>query len=111
MTSQRSGMILAIVMASLVSIGTVWAQGQRWGDTGTVSAVTLLSQTIVVEIPRDGDSLTVGAEVLPDAVLKAEGRLIDLSDIQVGDRVHIEWSRHEHGVVAHKILVLQGSTR
>ncbi|MFQ5990445.1 MAG: hypothetical protein ACE5K9_11065, partial [Candidatus Methylomirabilales bacterium] len=82
-----------------------WAGIQKWGDTGTVAAVTVDSRTIVVEIPRGTDSLTVGAEVLPDAILKADGQEIDLAEIQVGDQVRIEWSRSDQGVVAHKIIV------
>ncbi len=68
-------------------------------------------RTIVVEIPRGSDSLTVGAEVLPAAVLKAGGQVVDLADIRVGDRVRIEWSRGEQGVVAHKIIVIEPATR
>ncbi|MFQ5656612.1 MAG: hypothetical protein ACE5G5_03660 [Candidatus Methylomirabilales bacterium] len=100
-----------IIFSTLLPLGATWAGVQKWADTGTVAAVTLESRTIVVEIPRGTDSLTVGAEVLPDAVLKADGRTIDLADIQVGDRVSIEWSRGEHGDVVHKIIVIERAPR
>lgn len=94
-------------MAGFLLAGAAWAGAQKWGDTGKVAAVTESSRTIVVEIPRGKDSLTVGAEVLPDAVLRADGRTIGLSEIKAGDRVRIEWSRGERGDIAHKINVLK----
>jgi ribosomal protein S17 len=96
---------LALLLASIIYLGSAWAGGQRWADTGKVVAVTLASRTIVVEIPRAKDTLTVGAEVLPNAVIKAGNQTIQLSDIRVGDRVRIEWSRGEQGDVAHRIIV------
>ncbi len=109
--SRRACVGLALLVASLLPFGSAWAGVQKWADTGTVAAVTVASRTIVVEIPRGSDSLTVGAEVLPAAVLKAEGQVVDLADIRVGDRVRIEWSRGEQGVVAHKIIVVEPATR
>jgi hypothetical protein len=95
----------ALLLAGTIHLGSVWAEGQKWADTGKVAAVTPESRTIVVEIPRAKDSLTVGAEVVPNAVIKAGDQTIRLSDIRVGDRVRIEWSRGEQGDVAHRIIV------
>ncbi len=111
MVSRLIGMALALCVASLLLREATWAGLQKWGDTGTVAAVTVASRTIVVEIPRGSDSLTVGAEVLPDAILQSKGRVIDLAQIQIGDRVRIEWSRGEHGVVTHKIVVIEPAAR
>ena len=105
MVSRKAGVGLALLVASLLPFQSVWAGSQKWGDTGTVAAVNVESRTIVVEIPRGTDSLTVGAQVLADALLKMHGQAIDLADIQVGDQVRIEWSRSDEGVVAHKIIV------
>ena len=105
MVSRKGAVCLALFVASLFPFTFAWAGMQKWGDTGKVAAVTLESRTIVVEIPRGTDSLTVGAEVLPDAILKADGQAIDLAEIGVGDQVRIEWSRTEQGVLAHKIIV------
>jgi len=104
-TGLRMG--LAVIVTSVLFLGLAWAGVQKWADTGTVAAVTLESRTIVVEVPRGKDSLTIGAEVLPDAVLKAAGRPIRLAEIRVGNRVRIEWSRREHGLVAHTIAVMK----
>jgi hypothetical protein len=98
-------------VASLLPLGVAWAGGEKWGDTGNVAAVTIESRTIVVEIPRGKDSLTVGAEVLPNAVIQVERRAIDLSEIRAGDLVRIEWSRGEGGDVAHKIVVIERAGR
>ncbi len=97
----------AAALLGFLVAGTAQAGVQKWADTGKVAAVTEASRTIVVEIPRGKDSLTVGAELSPDAVLKADGRTIALSEIKAGDRVRIEWSRGEHGSVAHKVIVLK----
>lgn len=105
MVSRKAGVGLALLVASVLPFQSAWAGIQKWGDIGTVAAVAVDSRTIVVEIPRGTDSLTVGAEVLADAILKADGQAIDLADIQVGDQVRIEWSRSDEGVVAHKIIV------
>jgi hypothetical protein len=89
----RSGVVsigLALLLAGTIHLGPAWAGGQKWADTGKVAAVTLASRTIVVQIPRAKDSLTVGADVLPNAVIKMGSRAIDLSEIRVGDRVRIE---------------------
>jgi hypothetical protein len=100
---------LALLLAGTMHIGSAWAGGQKWADTGKVAAVTPESRTIVVEIPRAKDSLTVGAEVLSNAVIIAGDKNIQLSDIRVGDRVRIEWSRGEQGDVAHRIIVERGA--
>lgn len=105
MVSRKAAMGLALFVASLLPFTLTWAGMQKWGDTGNVAAVTPESRTIVVEIPRGTDSLTVGAEVLPDAILKADDQTIDLTEIKVGDQVRIEWSRTEQGVLAHTIIV------
>ncbi|MFQ5839216.1 MAG: hypothetical protein ACE5HK_00675 [Candidatus Methylomirabilales bacterium] len=98
---------LLVLLVSLLPLQVVWGEVKKWGDTGIVSAVTLSSRTIVVEIPRRNQSLTVGAVVLPNAELQADGNKIELADIQVGDRVRIVWSTRADGGVAHKIIVLE----
>lgn len=103
----RMSGIVAVLIASLLLPGVAWTKALRWGDTGKVSAVTLSSQTIVVEIPRGTQNLTLGAVVKPDAVIQEDGKKIGLSDIRVGDRVRIEWVRTESGDEAHKITVLE----
>lgn len=105
MISRKVGIGLVLFVASLLPFKLAWARTQKWGDIGEVAAVTVESRTIVVEVPRGTDSLTVGAEVLPDAILKVDGQPISLGDIKVGDQVRIEWSRTEQGVLAHKIIV------
>ena len=101
----------ALIVITFLLPGVTWAGGQKRAGTGTVAAVTIESRTIVVEIPRERDRLRVGAEVLPDAVLRADGRTIDLGNIRPGDQVRITWSRHEHGLAAHEVIVLGQASR
>ncbi len=99
---------LAMILVTFIFGGAAWAAVEKWGDSGTVIAVTESSRTIVVEIPRGGDEkLTVGAELASDAVLRAGEKAIGLSDIHTGDRVRLEWSCGEQGCTAHKIVVQQ----
>jgi len=109
--SQRVSAGLALLVTALLHWETAGAAPERWADTGKVAAVTVASRTIVVEIPRGKESLTVGAEVVPNAVIKAGDQVIQLSDIRVGDRVRIEWSRGEDGDVAHRIIVVERAAR
>lgn len=95
-----------MVMAVLFVVGPASAVG-KWGDTGTVAGVSESDRIIVVEIPRGSERLTVGGELAEDAVLKADGKKVDLSGIEVGDRVRIEWSCGDSGCVVHKVVVLQ----
>lgn len=69
--------------------------------TGKVSAVTLSSKTIVVEIPLGKDSLTVGGEITDETEISIDGKTATLNDIKVGDRVTVRWIKEEHG---HRLL-------
>jgi len=73
---------------------------------GVVKAVTVASNTIVVEVPVDNkDTLTVGAEVTDQTKITSHGKPITLGDIKEGDKVVIQWTRLEGGLVANSITV------
>ncbi len=111
MFSKIFHMGLAVMLTTFIFAGVTWAAAQKRAGAGTVSAITMESRSVVVQIPHGRDSLTVGAEVPPDAVLRADGRAIDLGKIRPGDRVRITWSRHEQGLTAHEIIVLGKASR
>lgn len=73
---------------------------------GVVKAVTVASNTIVVEVPVDDrDTLTVGAEVTDQTKITSRGKPITLGDVKEGDKVVIRWTRLEGGLVANSIAV------
>ena len=89
--------LLTVLFFSLASA----QEGRVQQMTGKVSAVTLSSKTIVVEIPLGKDSLTVGGEVTDETEVSVDGKTATLNDIKVGDRVTVRWIKEEHG---HRLL-------
>jgi len=87
----------AVLILSLASA----EEGRVRQMTGKVSAVTLSSKTIVVEIPLGKDSLTVGGEITDETEISVNGKTATLNDIKVGDRVTVRWIKEEHG---HRLL-------
>jgi len=68
--------------------------------SGTVTAVTLPSKTIVVEAKVGNSTMTVGAEV-PDGTSFKGAK--SLADIAAGDRVTLQYVRSEKGLIAKSI--------
>ncbi|MBI3989658.1 MAG: hypothetical protein HY347_08570 [candidate division NC10 bacterium] len=89
--------LLAVLFFSLTSA----QEGRVQQMTGKVSALTLSSKTIVMEIPLGRDSLTVGGEVTDETEISVDGKTATLNDIKVGDRVTVRWIKEEHG---HRLL-------
>ncbi len=68
--------------------------------SGTVTAVTLPSKTIVVEANVGNTTMTVGAEVPEGTSIKGAKTL---ADIAAGDRVTLEYVRSDKGLIAKSI--------
>jgi hypothetical protein len=68
--------------------------------SGTVTAVTLPSKTIVVEAKVGDSTMTVGAEVPDGTAIKGAK---SLADISAGDRVTLEYVRSDKGLIAKSI--------
>jgi len=69
--------------------------------SGTVTAVTLPSKTIVVEAKIGNSTMTVGAEVPDGTSIKGAKTL---ADIAAGDRVTLEYVRSDKGLIAKSII-------
>jgi hypothetical protein len=68
--------------------------------SGTVTAVTLASRTIVIEAKVGGTTLVVGAEVPQGTTITGAK---DLADISAGDQVTIQYVRTGTGLIARSL--------
>ncbi len=73
--------------------------------SGTVTAVTEQSRTLVVEVPLGGKRMIVGVEVPESAAIIVKGKSGRLGDIRVGDRLTLRYIREEHRLVTKRIEV------
>jgi len=88
----------ATALATAVAIAAPAEQARS--ISGTVTAVTLSSKTIVVEAKVGNSIMTVGAEV-PDGTSFKGAK--SLADIAAGDRVTLHYVRSEKGLIAKSI--------
>jgi hypothetical protein len=67
--------------------------------SGTIKAIDLPYNTVVIECPLAGKMFTVGGPLIPGAVLKKGSRSASLSDFSEGERVDVKWRSTEKGHV------------
>jgi hypothetical protein len=91
---------VGLLSAALLVAGTAAAAPVKRTVSGTVTAVTIESRTIVVEAQVGGTTLVVGAEVPEGATIKGAK---SLADIKAGDRVTLQYVRTEKGLTAESI--------
>jgi hypothetical protein len=99
--------IVTLVLAIIISLsfygGQSWAGERIYLMTGDITAIDLEYNTVVIEVPLEGKSFTVGGPLSHEAILKKGGQKVDLSAFQVGDRLKVKWEATEKG---HVILSL-----
>lgn len=88
----------ATAMATAVAVAAPSEQART--VSGTVTAVTLPSKTIVVEARVGNTTMTVGAEVPDGTSIKGAKTLADFA---AGDRVTLEYVRSDRGLIAKTI--------
>ncbi|MGD2268781.1 MAG: hypothetical protein PVI06_00160 [Desulfobacterales bacterium] len=92
--------VLVLLIASLVLAGDrVYSRG------GKISAINLLDNVVVIEIPVPNDSMTVGGALAPNAKVTKGNRPATLDDFKVGETVNVRWRVTETG---HTIEGLSG---
>jgi len=72
--------------------------------TGSIKAIDLDYDTVVVDVPMGDQELTVGGPILENAELRKNGREADLNDFKVGDRVVVTWERTDQGVLIQRLV-------
>jgi len=74
--------------------------------TGTLTAVTPESRTVVVESALGGKPWILGVEVREDLAISAGGKTKKLEGLKTGDRLRLRWLREENRRVAESISVI-----
>ncbi|HUJ79866.1 MAG TPA: hypothetical protein VLY45_06085 [Nitrospiria bacterium] len=113
MTSKEASLnITSIVVLAAALLGALVLQdsaiaGVTRTVVGTVTAVNTMDrpEVLVVKTPTaKGKDLTVGCRLDEKTVVMVGHRSAQLGDLQVGDRVHLTYSRVEDGLVCRTIV-------
>jgi hypothetical protein len=72
-------------------------------NLGSISAIDLMHGTIVVEVPINGEQMTVGGPLVENARLMKGDRSVQLDDFNVGESVYVKWQYTQTG---HRIMAL-----
>lgn len=109
------GMIVAAAASVLLVVSPgVAAQAEGGGEakeggrvaTGTVTAVTPGSRTLVVESRLGDKPWTLGVEVPKGLAVTAGEKTKKLEDLRTGERVRLRWNREKDRLVAESIDLL-----
>ncbi len=71
---------------------------------GEIAAIDLQHGTVVVEVPVEQGSLTVGGPVVPDAALQKNGKKVDLNAFSVGEEVQVAWEKTDETLLIHRLV-------
>jgi hypothetical protein len=95
----NTGMVLAFVAVPVTAgaAGEDGAQANVMSLVGTLRHVTPESRTVVVEVPLEEQSLTVGAWAIPTTTITADGTPVDLQSLDAGSKVRIKIRRVPNG--------------
>ena len=96
---------LALFIPAFLGLGVmaVHAASQVYTNRGEITAIEPAYDTVVVEVPKDGQRMTVGGPLVEGAELKKDGRSVQLSDFHTGETVTVRWRYTEKG---HRIIGL-----
>ena len=105
---KRSAYLITFVLGVMLSLSfsgaQSWAAEKIYQMVGDITAIDLVHDTVVVEVPLVGKTFTVGGPLSSEAVLKRGGQSVNLVDFQIGDRVTVKWKLTKEG---HLILLLK----
>ncbi len=96
-----AGLILAVSVAMAATI----QPGEVRVVEGRISAVDVAYRAVVVEVPTPKGELTVGV-TLDEAVRpRVDGRFVALSDLSVGERARLTYTRRDDRLVGLELVV------
>lgn len=105
MKSRHLSITMAWALAMLLlAWGTAFADNQIHTLTGSITAIDLNYDTVVVDVPMGDQKLTVGGPLVEDAELSKNGREADLNDFEVGDQVVVTWERTDDRVLIQRLV-------
>jgi hypothetical protein len=87
--------VVAAVVLLFVATAATIVFAETYNMTGTISAIDLSYQTVVIKCPLASKQIfTVGGLLAENAVLIIKNKKASLNDFKVGERVAVRW----HGV-------------
>jgi hypothetical protein len=101
----KSAVFLGTFVLVLLIASLIWAGERVYSRSGKISAINLIDNVVVVEIPVPNDSMTVGGALAPNAKVTKGNRAATLDDFTVGEPVTVRWRVTETG---HTIEGLSG---
>jgi hypothetical protein len=105
---RKSITFITLTLTMIISISLHHSQAiaakKVYEMVGDITAIDLAHNTVVIEVPLERGTFTVGGPISERAVLFRGEQSVELSDFQVGDRVTVKWEATERG---HLILFLK----
>jgi hypothetical protein len=65
--------------------------------TGEISGIDTTHKTVVVQVPLESQTFTVGGPLDPDATLTKNGKPAGLQDFKVGETATVRWRSTPNG--------------
>jgi hypothetical protein len=96
-----AGVLLVCLLLAAAQYAS--AASEVYTNRGVLASISLDYETIVVEVPVENGSMTVGGPLVEGAGLKRDGRRATLEDFREGEEVTVDWRYTESG---HRILGL-----
>ena len=105
---KKSIIFITLILTMIISVSLqhsqVLAAKKVYEMVGDIAAIDLAYNTVVIEVPLERGTFTVGGSISARAVLFRGEQSAELSDFQAGDRVTVRWEATERG---HLILFLK----
>jgi hypothetical protein len=97
-------MCFSLILVLAPGISALAADPEVYTYTGEISAIDLQHGTVVVEIPVENDTMTVGGPVVPEATIHKEGADAELNQFSVGERVQVTWEKTDETHLIHRLV-------
>lgn len=99
------GVVAAVVLAFLATASTT-VFAETYNMTGTISAIDLSYQTVVIKCPLASKQIfTVGGPLAANAKLMIKNKMVSLNDFKVGERVAVRWHGTPQGHVIDRLVL------
>lgn len=95
---------ITIAVLTLVAVAPAIVFGNTYLMTGKISAINLAYDTVVIEVPMQSKSFTVGGPLASDARVIKDNQAASLDDFQVGEQVTVKWHSTPQGHVIDRLV-------
>ena len=97
--------LAGIAVSPLTVIADTIAPGEIRVVEGTVTAVDVAYRAMVIDVPTNKGPLTVGVTLAASVEPKVDGRTISLSDVAIGERSVVRYTRENGHLVGLDVRV------